>query len=557
MMCFGDLVEYSKVFGTTLLDEYILKFFKNVVALRKSSDFSGYWIVSFFNEVLVEDFVFDGIEKAKEAFHFLPYVFEMEEVLIFSKEPLPEELKSIYADSEKFRKLTDIEQRLTKFSYQISGIGSILSSLTEPLPTELLLPLFAETISELFVTSVGVYRRLKERSHLIYFVGNFKFEKEIETPKFNGLIFGKTSEGFGFEFEGSEGEKFYVLLERKDLEIEEQSILSAIGLVFQKGRDLMKSAEIFGKNEKLVQQYEFILRSLSEFSVYVLSSKNFDELKKNIVDYIAEVYQAKHVLLYEGKENLRLTFYKTFEKRAFPNLITYDEIKEELSKALDFYSFELMDENVFIIVGEEVLPGYLSEQVKELIKQTISTEILRAIQNVFYHEQLIKEKNVVEFYNTVISFIVENYLAFQEMAPEDILDVFETYSKSFFPFVIKGISLYDKYVYGQIDSLNELMIKNVASVYGKVYYELKRPLTLEDEKLLVLSSIVLFSSIEYSILLNKNSFSKEDILRFGEFRSLRKSKDELAIIEGKDDLATVTIDFGDRCYSILPKIFLE
>jgi len=58
-------------------------------------------------------------------------------------------------------------------------------------------------------------------------------------------------------------------------------------------------------------------------------------------------------------------------------------------------------------------------------------------------------------------------------------------------------------------------------------------------------------------LLNKDEFNKDDILTFAEFRYLRKSQDELAIIEGKDEFATVTIDFEGKQYSILPKIYLE
>lgn len=559
MMNFEELCEYSKVFGTTLIDEYILKFFKNTVALRRSNDSSKFWSVSFFNDVLVEDFVFDNVEKARETFSFLPNVFQTDELVVLSKEPLPEELKDIYIASERLRKLSDIEQRLTKFSYQISGIGSILSSLTEPLPTELILPLFSETIAELFITPVGVYRRMKDHASLIYYVGNHKFDESITIPKINGFIFGKiiNSFGYGFEFDGTEDEKFYVLLAKEDFEIEEQSILSAIGLVFQKGRELMRSTEIFNENEKLIQQYEFTLGSLSEFSVYVLSSKTFDELKKNIVDYIAEIYQSKYVLLYEGREELRLSFSKSLESKSFPVVLTCEEIENEIKKALDYYKFEIMDEKVVIIVGEELLPGYINEQVKNIIKETISTEILRAIENVFYQEQLIKEKALIEFYNTVISFIVENYLAFQEMLPSEILEIFENYSKNFFPFVIKGISLYNKYAYGQTEGLSELVINNLTNPYGRVYYEKRRELSTDDEKILILGSIILFSAIEYSLLLNKDEFNKDDILTFAEFRYLRKSQDELAIIEGKDEFATVTIDFEGKQYSILPKIYLE
>lgn len=559
MINFEDLNAYSKVFGTTLIDEYLLKFLRSTVALRRSTDSSGFWTVSFFNDVLIENFVFDSVEKAREAFHFLPNIFQTEDLVILSKEPLPNNLKEIYIASERLRKLSDIEQRLTKFSYQISGIGSILSSLTEPFPTELILPLFSETVSELFITPVGVYKEMKTHASLIYYVGNYKFSESISIPKINGFIFGKIANGFGygFEFDGTEGDKFYVLLAKEDFELEEQNILSAIGLVFQKGRELMKTTAVFSENEKLIQQYEFALRSLSEFSVHVLSSKTFDELKKNIVDYIAEIYQAKYVLLYEGKEELKLSFSKSFEKKTFRTLLSWKEIEKEFENVLDYYKLEIMDEKVIILVGEEVIPGYMNQQVKSLLKEIISTEILRAIENVFYQEQLIKEKTIVEFYNTVISFIIENYISFQEMSPEEVLSIFETYSKNFFPFVIKGISLYNKYKYGQTEGLDELVISNITSPYGKVYYEKRRALSSDDERVLILVSIVLFTTIEYSILLNKDEFTKEDILKFAEFRYLRKSQDEFAIVEGRKEFATVYIDLDGKQYSILPKIYLE
>ncbi|ABR30522.1 hypothetical protein SU69_03400 [Thermosipho melanesiensis] len=549
-----NLHKFSEVFGTVLIDEFLMNSFKYTVVLRK---INNNWNISYVNEVLVEDFVFNSLEDAKKNFSFLPLIYEIGNVVIFSKEPLPKELLEIYKKSEQFAALFNIEERLTKFSYQISGIGAIISSLTEPLPIDLMLPLLAETVSELFLTPVGVYKLVKNKGTLTYYSGKNIFEKEIEINLNANYYFGKFfNNKYGFIFKEKNYDTFYVILGREKLDLEEQSILNAIGIVFQKGRELLNTTEVYNQTERLLNQYEFILKSLSEFSLHVLSSTNFEELKSNITDYISEIYQSKYVLLYEGKENFTLKFSKQLEKLSFPKIVNKKELENIIKNSLDYYKFKILGNEIYIILGEEILPDFLDKQIKTTLKEIISTEILRAIENVLSHQQLLKEKAKVEFYNTTISFLIENFLSLKEMQPEKILEIFESYSSSFFPFTIKGVSLYNNYFFGKTKALKAIEIKNLTTPIGKVFYESKRDLSFEEKSLLVFSSIIVLSAVEDSFVFGNKEIKKENILEIAKLKYFRYYLEKPKIIEGEHELSVITIKFEDKTYSILPEMFL-
>lgn len=559
MSFLDELASFCGKLGTPLIDEQVLKNVANVVVLRKVSE---QWAVSYFNGVLVEDFVFDSLGKAREYFNFLPFEFSLENVVIFSKEPISDQIAQIYEISERFFHLSNVEERLSKFSYQISGIGTILSSLTEPLPMEFLLPLFAESISELFLTPVGVYRTTSDGSTLIYFVGERIFEHRRNSLNFKGVIFGKFEPDnlHGFEFRTAEGNVFHLVLGKETFEPEEISILNALGLVFQKGRELLQVSELSEKSGKLVNLYEFVLRALSEFSVHVLSSRNFSELEKNVADYIAELYQSKFTAIYKGKDLLSLAASKKIANVELPITISRNEFPSFPVPVIEQYSLRVFDQEILILVGEELVPGYLDESVKKIMKEIIGTELLRAVENVIYQQQLEKEKATLEFYNTVLAFVLENYLNFQEMEPEETLKLFRNFSESFLPFTVVGARLYDFYKFGltsEIEGRKCVEVKNFDRYYGAVFCEFKRQLTKEEEQLLFLISIILLTSIEYALVNKEDKFDLDTLITLGKFKYFRRFSEIPVLIKGLHEDARVTVRFGEEIYSLLPEYFLS
>ncbi len=539
--------------GTPLIDEMIVNTLSKGVSLRKSDES---WVVTALTPNLdIPKMVFSYPEEELKDFGFVK-VYESKNFKIFSNELLKEEIFKLIEKSEKLLEYNNMENRLVKYSYEINGVGTVLSSLFDPLPIDYLLPLFAETLSELFAVSVGVYKKSDGHYVLQSFSGLNVFEKTIEELTLSESLFIKTqSKEYALKYFSEVDGEFLIFVSGKEFEFEEETILNTIALVFKKGRELYEKGTTTNALEGVISQYNFIIQSLSEFSGKILTATDLDVLAKNIVDYIREIYQANFSAIYSGKKGFTLVS-SNILKGNVPD--DYDKLGKD--KISEIFEMDVLDNKWIIVVGDEIIPGYLKPELREIIASIIPSEIKRAVENILYINKIKEDKEKLEFINNNISFIVSNYLNLQLKKKDEILKVFEDYTSSLLPFKIVFANLFEEAE--DFESYEKITCYRDGITYGYVYFEKIRELEETELELLNLISIVLLSIIENSEIYNfdNNILEELDLIKLGKYKYYKKGniyKPAVLDTEINDPEGMyIKIHMGEKIYSIVPEFFL-
>ncbi len=544
------IVEYL---GTPLIDEIIVSTLPIGISLRKSDE---NWVVTALTpNIDIIKMLYSYPEEELREFGLIK-VYESKNLKIFSNELLKEEIFKLIEKSEKLLEYKNMENRLIKYSYEINGVGTVLSSLFDPLPIDYLLPLFAETLSELFAVSVGVFKKTENHYTLQSFSGINVFEKTIEELSFSESLFVKTqNKKYVLKYCSEIDGEFLIVISGKELEFEEETILNTIALVFKKGRELYEKGTTTNVLEGVISQYNFIIQSLSEFSGKILTATDLNVLAKNIVDYVREIYQANFSAIYSGKKNFTLVSSNILKGEVPDNFDKLDK-----TKIFELFELNILDSKWIIVIGNEIIPGYLKPEIRELLSSIIPSEIKRAVENILYIQQIKEDNKKLEFINSNISFIVSNYLGLQLKSKVEVLKVFEEYTAHLLPFRIVFANLFEEAE--RYEKYEKLICSRDGVTYGYVYFEKSRELDELELELLSLMAIVLLTIIENSEIYNfeSNILDELDLIRLAKYKYYKKGNlYKPAIIDSDiDDQGKmyVKIKLCEKTYSIVPEFFL-
>ncbi len=410
--------------GTPVIETMIAENLGDVVVFQKSG---GKFVVIESAGVVPKKAVYESEEEIREEFPGRNLVRVTEEVYYLLKE-IPEnfdEIVRIESLSEKLRSVEKLETRITRHIYQLEGMDTIISSLLEPIPLDILLSMMIDAIGELFVASAAFYQLLDDKYALVMNVGTKDFPEVIEAPqmidaaKFTDMVDAKKFTDYdGLLIPISEElVNRYIIFVRRDDPItpEEKALLSAISKILSKSREYIKSRQKEIVMDQLISQMRFVMESLGEFAVRSLSLHEEEELIRMTVDMIREILQASWAALYESEDGeMWLRGYSSVKKMELPSVLNY-EVGEGVEKPGKVEGIEgsvwlaisipFGDGRKFVIfVGPPITEEFLSEEVKDLYIEIVSRMIKESFENMEYEAKIReREERIRRLYEAIVA----------------------------------------------------------------------------------------------------------------------------------------------------------
>ncbi len=408
--------------GTPVIETLIADEIGDVVVFQKSG---GEFIVIESSGVIPSHAVYDSEEDIKREFPEYELVKVTDEIYYLLKE-VPEnfeEIVNIEKLSEKIKSVERLENRITRHIYQLEGMDTIISSLLEPLPMDILLSMIIDAISELFVASSALYELTDEGYSLVMNIGAKDFPEVVKSSDISDAA--KVSymmdaekvsgiDGLIIPISDNMVNKYLIFLRRDDpFTPEEKALLTSIMKILNKSREAFRSKEKEIFLGKMLNQMRFVMESLGEYAVRSLSIHDEDELINMTVDMIREMLQATWSVVYEfDGEDLLLKSLASIREIDVPAVLSV-EVKDEIwkpGKIEGFPEFVWLsipisfgkNRKLVIFVGSPITEDFLNEEIRDLYIEIISRMIKESFENFEYERELIeREKNIRRLYESI------------------------------------------------------------------------------------------------------------------------------------------------------------
>ncbi len=408
--------------GTPVVETIIADEIGDVVVFQKSG---GEFIVIESSGVIPSRAVYDSEEDIEKEFPEYKLVKVSEEIYYLLKE-IPEnfdEIVRIERLSEELKSIEKLESRITRHIYQLEGMDTIISSLLEPLPVDILLSMIIDAVSELFVASAALYSLTDRGYSLVMNLGSEDFPDIVDSSgisdaaKVSDMLNAKKIAGVdGLIIPVSDDlvNRYLIFLRREDpFTPEEKALLTSIMKILNKSREAFKRKENEIFLEKMLNQMRFVMESLGEYAVRSLSIHDKDELIKMTVDMIREMLQATWAAVYESEDGELLlkaqTSVKEIELPAMLNLEIKDEIWKP-GKLEGFPEFVWLSipisfgegKKLVIFVGSPITEDFLNKEIRDLYIEIISRMIKESFENFEYESELIeRERSIRKLYESI------------------------------------------------------------------------------------------------------------------------------------------------------------
>ncbi len=316
--------------GTPVVETLIANEFNEIVVFQK--DENGFYVVIESKGVIPTKSVYESENEIKSEFPDMNLIRVTSSIYYLTSEEHPdmEIFKRIENLSERMRSIESMESRITRHMYQLQGMDTVISSLFEPIPTEILLSMVMDALSELFVTSVALYRYVDGEYVMFTSLGSEEFPDSLpgelrSLAKLAGV--GRAENLLGEKgllmAISEETENVYILyLKRAEpFAPEERALLESIAKIISRTREYMKSRERIEDLDKLLNQSRFVVESLGEFSQKLLSIHSVSDLESILVDMFREMLQVDWVAIYARSDNRMslLGSVSVTSSRYFPN----------------------------------------------------------------------------------------------------------------------------------------------------------------------------------------------------------------------------------------------
>ena len=381
--------------GTPVVETMMAEEIGEVVIFQKD-DHSNFVVVESIG-MMPARAVYGSEKEIKAEFPKLKLIQLTPSVYYLLKE-IPEnidEIRKIEEISEKLRSIEKLESRITRHIYQLEGLDTVVSSLLEPIQMEIILSMAADALSELFVTSIALYRFSDGMYRLLVNLGREGFPEEFEgkdltdPTKYNGVLNAKNHLGEdGILIPVKErGQNKYILYLKRDVIFtpEEKSLLNALIRILTRTREYLERTEEVTKLNTLLSQARFIIESLGEFSKNILSIHNREIFMSFVVDMIREMLQLEWAALYEKKDGGQLLRSAQVKSVDIPGVLP--EEGEEWKR----YEINLDDEKYVLLLGEPITEGFL-EEFKDMYITIVIQVLEEAFKNMAYQTELIERE---------------------------------------------------------------------------------------------------------------------------------------------------------------------
>lgn len=399
--------------GTPVVETLIAEEIGDVVIFQRNS--SGEFIVIESSGLMPKKAVYTSEEEILKEFDDYKLCKVTSSIYYLLKE-VPDNFNDYMAVeklSERVKSIERLENRITRHIYQLEGLDTIIVSLMEPMPMEITMSMMADAISELFVTSVGMYRLKDDAYKLLLNVGLEDFPVELpskdlkDATKIRGALsaedFIKGEKGLIVPIKEKRENKYLVFLKKNEpFAPEERSLINAIFRILEISREYLKSEEELAKLDLLLSQTRFVIESLGEFTKRALSIHDKEAFESIIVDMIREMLQLQWTALYKKSgDQYSLSKYSSVVKRDFPN--TVEELKDIYQK-----SIIKVDEKQYIFVmgkplSEEVFP----EEIKDLYLEITMQILEEAFKNMDYQDKIVRSEKKIQNLLSLLNSIEE------------------------------------------------------------------------------------------------------------------------------------------------------
>ncbi len=419
--------------GTPVVETLIANEFEKIVVFQR--DENGLYVVIESKGVIPKKSVYGSEEEITSEFPDMKLVRVTNSTfyLIAEDHPEMEVFRRVESLSERIRSIEGLESRITRHIYQLQGMDTVVSSLLEPIPTEILLSMVMDAISELFVTSVALYRLVDEEYVLFTSLGPEDFPDSLpgelrDSTKISGLVEAEQvlgSKGLLLTI-SEETENVYVLYLKRGESFtpEEKALLESITKIISRTREYMKSKERIADLDRLLNQARFVVESLGEFSQSLLTTHSISDLERMIVDMLREMLQSSWAAMYRrsGDELLLIGKASVVSGRDFPEKMrilkdlprSFKEKPEGYIEGFpkdtwfsSFMKLENLDDYVVLFgppITEEMILGDIFEIYVDIVLSSVEKafESIRLYEEVKTREERISKlheslKNVARF----------------------------------------------------------------------------------------------------------------------------------------------------------------
>ncbi len=408
--------------GTPVVETIIADEIGDVVVFQKSG---GEFIVIESSGVIPSRAVYDSEEDIEKEFPEYKLVKVSEEIYYLLRE-IPEnfdEIVRIERLSEELKFIEKLESRITRHIYQLEGMDTIISSLLEPLPVDILLSMIIDAVSELFVASAALYSLTDRGYSLVMNLGSEDFPDLVSSSEISDAA--KVSDMLDArKVAGVDGliipvsdylvNRYLIFLRREDpFTPEEKALLTSIMKILNKSREAFKRKENEIFLEKMLNQMRFVMESLGEYAVRSLSIHDKDKLIRMTVDMIREMLQSTWAAVYESEDGELLLKAQASVKEVQLPAILKIEIRDEIwkpGKLEDFPEFVWLSipisfgdrKKLLIFVGSPITEDFLNKEIRDLYIEIISRMIKESFENFEYESELIeREKSIRKLYESI------------------------------------------------------------------------------------------------------------------------------------------------------------
>ena len=536
--------------GTPVVETLIAEEIGDVVIFQR--DPSGEFIVIESSGLMPKNAVYTSKEEMLDEFKDYK-LYEVTPTIYYLLKKIPEnfnEYVKVENLSEKVKNIESLESRITKHVYQLEGLDTVVPSLLEPMPMEFVISMVADAISELFVTSVGIYRLEDDVYELLLNLGFDDFSEEIASKSLKdattvrGVLSAKDfiegENGLIIPIKEKGENKYLVFLKRSDpFTPEEKSLINAIFKILETSREHLKSEEELTKLNSLLSQTRFIIESLGEFTKRALSIHDRETFESFIVDMIREMLQLQWTVLYEkSSDKYSLLKYSSIVKKDFPN--TPEDLKDVYQKSV----IKVNGKQYIFVMGKPISDESFLGEIKDLYLEITMQILEEAFKNMNYQDEIARSERRIKKLLELLNSIEELLESLKDIkTPGEIYEKIYKYLKE--KHEVKGIKVMFRgmeFDYGETEGEQRVTVPMEMGSGNMIFYKDKEFL---DEEKIMLKSLVkgaetLLSKL-YLLLPGKRFFEvDETILRFlREKASLENLDiDNLKYYNIKDDVDT-------------------
>ncbi|HPF17109.1 MAG TPA: hypothetical protein P5107_03070 [Thermotogota bacterium] len=278
--------ELIQSLGTPEAKQHMVEILAPAILLFKGTD--QIWRVVDARQVKITQFEFCGLDEVLKMFDGEIFASDESACLITqsTNTQIKDILKNYWHHSTALEELNRDKNVLTKFTYQLLSIEKLIPSLLEPFPVEILLNILIDSLGEVFTASAAAYACMGDgRIKKVGSTGNNVFPDIMDqfVRCYPGSVILDQRYLVSSISEGEKEQYFIIFKRDTTFQEEEISILRTLTSLLQKSRFLIKEQTRHQEIESLLNQFEFILEILKNFSVTILSTFDEQKLKKIFV----------------------------------------------------------------------------------------------------------------------------------------------------------------------------------------------------------------------------------------------------------------------------------